>query len=299
MTKLKVSFAALTCVVFTAFGQNGTTTENTETSGNKIKITDASIMPGIVFQNTPVVSLSDFQKLYPQSKILMEDMSGYSTSAGLSVSSGSSFNANIGVIKTAKDGTNKSHTVLRLGVSYSGMGMSNHFYKKDTKRFDTLTSSQTGQTHYSDSITYRNYSMYYSTQQVRIDISAVYRTNPLARWSMFGGVGIELGSSINASTTVNYSEYSYIETSGVSSSSNGSNNTSKSRSETIANKTNIGGAAYLPIGVDFRVGKKREFFKQMHLFYEVRPFVNYMNVPELGTIASVGVKSGIGLRITI
>ncbi len=137
--------------------------------------------------------------------------------------------------------------------------------------------------------------MTYTTQQIRVDISVIYRTNPLARWSMYGGVGIEFGSSVRASTNVYYSEYSFIESSG--SSSNGSN--TMFRYETIANKNNIGGAAYLPLGVDFRVGKKREFFKQMHFFYEARPFLNYLNIPELGTIASVGMKSGIGLRITI
>ncbi|MES2591953.1 MAG: hypothetical protein V4608_08715 [Bacteroidota bacterium] len=301
MTKLKVTFAALTCVVFTAFGQNGTTPENTGTSGRKIKIASASVMPGFIFQNSPVASLSDFQKLYPQSILLNENMTGYSSSGGYSASLGTSFNANVGIVKTDKDGAASSHTELRLGVSYSGMEMYNYVNKTDTKRFDTLTSSQTGQTEYVDSVTYRNYSMNYSTQQIRVDISAIYRTNPLARWSMFAGIGIEFGSSIKASTSVNYCEYSYTTSSYNSSSGGGygGNNGSACRYETAVNKANIGGAAYLPIGVDFRVGNKRPFFKQMHFFYEARPFVNYMNIPELGTSTSVGIKSGIGLRVTI
>lgn len=293
-------FTGIACLAITvSYCQNEANGQNENIKKRKLKVVDAAVAPGISFHISPLGTFSDFQRINPKSVLLSENMDGYTISNGFMASAGPTFNANLGFNIANKAKTEyKSNTQLRIGITFSEISMSNYLSKTERKRFDTLTSSQTGQMVFSDSVTYSSYNMNYKTQQLRIDVSIIYRTNPAARWSVFGGIGIEAGESIMAYTDINHSEYSTVtpenSTSGTSYNANATY-----RSERIINKNTYGYATYLPMGVDFRIGNKREFFKQLHLFYEARPFVNYTYIPELGGINSVGIKSALGLRVTI
>jgi hypothetical protein len=46
------------------------------------------------------------------------------------------------------------------------------------------------------------------------------------------------------------------------------------------------------------LGKKKEFWKRTHLFYELRPGINITSIPELGTITNSSNQHGLGLRVT-
>lgn len=293
-------FTGIACLAITAsFCQNEINVQNSTIKKRKLKVVDAAIAPGMTFHISPLGSFSDFQRINPKSVLLSENMDGYTISNGFMASAGPTFNANLGFNIANKAKTEyKSNTQLRIGITFSEISMSNNLSKTDRKRFDTLTSSQTGQMVFSDSVTYSSYTMNYKTQQLRIDVSIIYRTNPAARWSVFGGIGIEAGESIMAYTDINYSEYSTVTPANSTSGTSYSSNTPY-RSEQIINKNTYGYAAYLPMGLDFRIGNKRGFFKQLHVFYEARPFVNYTYIPELGSINSVGIKSALGLRVTI
>jgi hypothetical protein len=48
--------------------------------------------------------------------------------------------------------------------------------------------------------------MDYSSNQLRLDASLIFRTNADARWSAFAGVGINAGVSLNSNTTIYYHE---------------------------------------------------------------------------------------------
>ncbi len=306
--KKSIVLAAAACFAISiSFCQNGEKLPNEKTSKRKFRVADAAVLPALVIQNSPIGSLKDFQKMNPESELLKENMNGYSSSKGMMGSSGTqigmggfsgaSFNADLGFAVGNNDNINdKSSAQLRVGISYCGIGMSNFINKTDIVRYDTLTSSQTGQTIYSDSLIHRSYNMNYKSQQLRIDVSIIYRTNTAARWSIYGGIGIEAGGAVSAFTDIDYSEYITIEPSNYTSSSYSS---SHDRSERFVNKNSYGYAVYLPIGIDFRVGNKSEFFKQLHVFYEARPFINYTFIPELIGITGGGIKSGLGLRFTI
>ncbi len=298
MKKLKMVITAIACLVITCtFSQNEGKAPDNKPAKCPMEINDAGFSLSVFSQKTPFGTFTDFQMLNPKSVLLSGNMQGYTMSKGAGSIGGPAFGASIGIGAADKDNTdNKSTTQLRIGISFSGLNMSNSLTKTDRVPFDTLTSSQTGQTIYSDSVTYHNYSMIYTSQQVRFDVSFIYRTNPAARWSVYGGLGLEGGESIIAYTDIDYNEYSSITpSSGLST----VDNTDKSSTERIVNKNNYGYAAYLPLGIDFRVGTKREFFKQFHISLETRPFVNYINIPELGTTGGLGVKVGLGLRVTI
>jgi hypothetical protein len=190
--------------------------------------------------------------------------------------------------------------LLRLGVSYfSTTLLSTDFNKEDRKTYDTLISSQTGQTVYADSVITKMYNMYYSSEQLRLDASLIFRTNPESRWSLFTGIGITAGVSVKASTNIEYSgsdsnEFRYM---------NGNISTQNwwktSKTESHKNKNNVTASAFVPIGVDFRLGSKREFWKKIHLFYEMRPGINITSIPELGVVTNISLQHGlIGVRVS-
>ena len=69
--------------------------------------------------------------------------------------------------------------------------------------------------------------------------------------------------------------------------------------ETFENKGGFGFGVYAPLGIDFQVGKKRNFWKPMHLYMELRPGFNVNQIAGLGTSFSAGNFSNIGLRFHI
>ncbi len=298
MKKLKTVLVVTLCSCFiTAFCQNTAGVQPPASKTKKLKIGDAFFFGGFMSQNLPVAgSLTDFKKLNPQSAMLGENMNGYSNSqykndVGFSSNNpaGSVFGAGLGL--NFKE-TEKSVAQLRCGIAVSGINITNRLFKEENIPYDTLTSSQTGQTIYQDSITTQQYGMQYTAKQLHLDLSLIYRIYPSARWSFYGGVGLEGGTSLMAYTDVSYSKSIAIE--GSSTEYDGDY-----RSERLINKSVQEYAAYLPIGVDFRMGKKRELLKQMHLFMEFRPFVSNINIPELGNFSSTGVKNAFGIRVTI
>lgn len=302
MKKSKILLTVIGYFAITAaFCQNDGPVQNDNTKKRKLKVVDAAFQVGMSLHESPVVSYLDFQKLNPESVLLDANFDGYTSSSGFTGFVSPAFSANLGINFLDKEKTDyKSNTQLRIGISFSELNLSSTLHKSESNRFDTLTSSQTGQVVYSDSVKDSYYNMNYKSQQLRIDVSIIYRTDPAARWSLYGGLGIEAGQSVMAYSNITYSESSKTETqsnSGIY--SNYSNYSSTYTTERLNNKNSYGYAAYIPMGIDFRVGNKRAFFKQLHFYYEARPFINYTNIPELGNTSSVGLKSGLGIRVTI
>ena len=70
------------------------------------------------------------------------------------------------------------------------------------------------------------------------------------------------------------------------------------KTEYYKNKNNFGFSAYIPMGIDFRIGRKRKFWKQIHLFLELRPGINGTSIPELRTIVNSSMQYGFGLKVS-
>jgi hypothetical protein len=269
----------------------------------KIGIHDFFIYTGVssTYYNSP--TLSEFQSLAPQSELLDKNFSNYSSYLGSSGTSSGTFSAMVGLQFRDKQKTSyKKSPLLRLGLSYfSTSTISGGLYKTDRQAFDTLTSSQSGQLAFVDSIYSNNYSMNYSSDQLRFDASLIFRTNPEARWSIYSGIGISTGFSINAYTDIYYGNFSTTETTyanGSTSISYNTNGEDNQQSERFKNKTNFGASTYIPMGLDFRLANKGEFGRRIHLFYEIRPSLTFTSIPELSTYANVGIHQGLGLRVS-
>jgi len=198
--------------------------------------------------------------------------------------------------------TYKANPLLRLGVSYfSGTSLTGSFYKEDRKTCDTLTSTQTGRTVYLDSVTTKSYSMNYSSEQLWFDGSLIFRTNPKARWSLFAGIGITAGFSINANTEIYYSKSDWIAARHPDGNhlflyfSAGSYD---SKEEKYRNKNNFSASTFIPLGINYRIKKNGEFLKPIYLFYELRPGIYITSIPELRTITNANIQHWFGLRVS-
>lgn len=296
---MSIFFFVLLTVSLVTFGQQ---------SSDVIKgcrINEYSVQTGLFGGSSSSSSLSDFNVLAPNSFLLnsniipdLQSFSPYSYNSG----SNSSFSALLGFQFSNKQKTKyNKYMQLRVGITYSNNSIiSGRMYNNERIRFDTLTSSQTGYSTYLDTVVTKSLDMNYSSEQLRLDGALIFRTNPDARWSIYSGIGISAGFSFNAKTTIVYGINYRIEN------QNGDNQTSymecfdgDSKVEVFTNKNNFGFSAYIPLGINLKLGKNSEFWKKVNLFYEIRPSIGVTSIPELRTIINTSVQQGIGFKISL
>ena len=255
-------------------------------------------------------SLSDFKQLAPTS-VLLNEFPNSSIQGGKSLNSNQFYSLLIGLqLKNKSNASYKGSPILRLGIS-SGYSttISNSYQLQTSARYDTITFSQSGTTLFIDSTFSEYNSMNYSAHQIKLNASLNFTTKPEKRWSLFGGIGLAAGVSVDAKTDVYRSinrnvgiavgqqinsPYSYN-----TNMSNGYFTGADWKYETFKNKTNTTLSAFLPIGVDLRLGKLRDFYKKIHLFYEFRPTVTYTFVPELRSFCNLSLQHSLGIRYVL
>lgn len=264
---------------------------------------EVNLMFGWYAQAQQYGTLAEFQKLAPGSKLLQADFTGFNQSPDVWSTINGQFAANVGFRFSNKNKTAyRKNPILRLGFTYiSVTDLSNNLTKTNTFRSDTLVSVTNGSTYYLDSNITRNYNMRHNSDQIRLDVSLIFRTNPKARWQFYGGLGLTAGVSLNSNTTIEY---------GVSGSLNDNNEMQSYpfyylyyddnftyQNEYYRNAADFGMSLNAPLGIDFRMGKKREFWKRTHLFYEVRPGVAFSNIGDLGMFGNTCVQQGFGIKV--
>jgi hypothetical protein len=251
-------------------------------------IIEVQLQNGFQLNPMPRTSLLDFQSLAPNSILLGTDFSSYSLVNR--PATGGSFHALSVGLKFKK-----SNPTLRLGVSYLTNNNLNMAYEKVIKyAYDTLTSTQTGtQTVLTHDTLYR-YSMTNLSKQLRLDAALIFRTNESARWSLYAGVGASLGYTIESTTRIDFSVIHLND----QSNDDGMQHQVTKQTTIFENKNYLTSTIYAPLGIDFRIGKKREFWKHLHLTYELKPSINFVAIPEIKTFTTVGLISTGGLRYT-
>ena len=202
-----------------------------------------------------------------------------------------SINLDLG-LKSSK----KSKSTLRIGLNnFSEIILANNYISQETFHYDTV--SINNETYFLDSITTKLSDVYYSSQQIRLNMSYLFRINSDKRWSYFAGLGLSVGMSFKATTNIN------SITSVATASSFGSDyyvypnviNTS----EKVENKTNYGFIISSPIGVDFRIGKINKYWSQIHLFYEIKPSYNFVTIASFGSLTNLNIQQGVGVRYVL
>lgn len=312
--KLLLSTGLMAAGIATFHAQETAPTINTAPV-KKIDVCEVYVSSGFAGNSNQNATTADYNKLAPTSELLKADLSGYSTQDQFGANMSGMFSVLMGMRFGNKDRTDyKPNPIFRIGFTYfNNTSLASNYYQSVTKRYDTLYSYQTGNEHFVDSVTTRNYNVAYQSQQIRLDASLIYRTDGKARWSFYAGGGLNVGVSLNAFTNVSYNNYGSIESDGVyytqsSSAPNyytfGGNNgmyssapSGDSQTETFKNDNNFAFSGYIPLGIDFRMGKKREFWKRTHLFCEFRPGISSTSIPELGTYNSAYWQTNFGIKI--
>ena len=266
---------------------------------NKFRISDICVQAGWSSGFNKKGTITDFTALAPQSVLLNTDFTDYSSPSGRNgISASGMYSVMMGIEFSDKQkAIYKNNPLLRMGISYfSGTNLMGNFYKQESNLYDTLISSTTGQTVYMDKTINSGYNMEYTSKQIRYDCSLIFRSNPQLRWSVYSGVGIAAGMSIDAHTEVwyNKTEDIIIEYPTDSSYLSGYLNIEM---EEIKNKNNIAFSSFIPIGVDFRIGEENKFLKQLHLFYEAKPCIAITSTSELGLITNISIQHGLGIRM--
>jgi len=272
----------------------------------EIRISDISINNGLYGNYNIPSDLSDFLKLAPGSDFLKNDLSSFGKSefyVGVTTTD-NIFNINLGLLFFDIEKQDyKSNPQFNLGITFiSASTLSAYYSKYQNIRYDTLTSQTSSNLIFLDTIKSESYQMNYLFQQIGLNANLIFRTQPEARWSLYSGIGLYATVSLMAATHIyhNYSEYvAYVfpDNSIYRNYSSNSSNQSENDSEIHANKTNISIYTYVPLGLDFRIAKKNEFWRKMHLVCEMQPGLAIDNIPELGTKTYGCFRGSFGLRV--
>ena len=289
-------------------------------ANKKFEIQDISFQAGFFLEQGLTPTTSDFKELAPQSDVLNENFSGYkSYPSYYSYNGGNSMNVNtmspgnrmspmasvlLGIKINKKEGEYKFNRLLRVGLAYyANTGMTSGLYKSERTTMDIFTSAQTGQTVFLDSVSLKTLNMNYFSQQLRLDGSMIFRTDPEKRWSIYTGFGITLGMSFNATTDIYSMKSNWLESRLMSENIDESGPYHKNNEdmvkESFRNKSNFGASAFIPIGIDHRLGKKRDIWKHLHIFAELRPGISINAIPELSTFTSGSIQNTFGVKYSL
>jgi len=284
MKKLNLGLAILGVVIFS--------NSNAQEKTPRVRISEFHLQTGFQYYPAETSSLEDFRKLAPNSILLKEDLPSYN-SFGYYNGRGNFSSVQLGL--TFK---NHPNALLRVGISNMGVsGLQNSYSKQDYFPYDTLTSSATGEQTFIDSVSSQSYFMNHSSRQIRLDAALIFRTDASARWSLFAGIGASLGVNYNATTYISYYTNNYINNQNGNSYNYGYNNGSE-KTESFTTKNYLTTTAYIPMGVDFRIGKNQAFWKRLHLYYEIKPSISMTQIPALRTITTVNMTQALGLKVS-
>ncbi len=240
---------------------------------------------------------NDIRLLAPGSRLLDRDLSDHKfTNDRYEVGTGS-FEASIGLRPFRR--ADKMGPELRVGVIYAGLVDQSAALRRTTRMsYDTLTSSQTGVQTFVDSVFRDNIRLRHSAERIGVSASLIWRTQ--GRWSLYGGVGVAGGPTLNARSEVRSDETRSTEIRDFTQGEvYGSDFNASDDVELFRNGNGWWLATYLPIGLDFQLARTGTFFSRLHLFYEIRPQMVFQGSPELGSNSAFGMQTVFGLRLRL
>ncbi len=254
--------------------------QDSEGQSPRLKIVSAYVLPGAISVTIPANTLTDFRTLAPESKIQNQDFVGYDDTEDWNSSSLFHFAPAIGIRFNRPDGNASNHFLMRVGIDYSeGELLHAGRYKSTRVPYDTLISTQTGEATYLDSVFSNSVSMIHSASFLQLDVSFLWSTDFNARFQVYGGVGLAAGLSFNAATSIREYDNAYGAGGGYD------YYDKASKSERFLSQSSFSGNVYLPLGLDWQLGKQG-FWEAIHLVCEFRPALAVYTIPELDSYIS-------------
>ncbi len=277
---------------------------------NKVRCNDFFIYLGDVSQINPVRTVSDFILISPNSNLLTNDFSDFRSISNSEYNSSFFYGDGVlsmGVSLSFRDANKKSYnknTLLRLGLTYCnatkfGLRLS----KEGRFAYDTLISALFSTPVYIDSINTEIYNINYWADQIRLDCSLIFRSKIKSRLTLHSGIGFNLGISSSSVTTISYSNSTFLSSqidtrysiSGLADFNSVNIFTEERRENNLA----YGFATYIPLGLDFGLGKAANDWGKLNFFGEFRPGLNYYWDPNLNGNLNPFIQYGMGLRVKI
>jgi len=290
--KILIFSAVMMLVAASSFAQSD--------SKPSVRISDIMIQPGMQNFNDFSLNKNDFLKLAPGSLWLQTDFSDYAISRSTGEYTGV-FGVTVGLKFLDKEkNAYKTNPVLRLGIFDARTSPDGVMYfKSESFRYDTLTSSATGNQYFVDSVFNSEYEMQYSTEHIGLTASLQFSTNPENRFSFYAGAGIVAAFSVSNSTKLTKIEFGNFSSDDVYYTRPVYNNSDYDYESTyISNKTSTLLSMGIPLGLDFRVARAHPFWSQIHLVYEFRPSLTMTTIPELKTYTSTGFCNTLGFKVS-
>lgn len=270
---------------------------NAQETSNSFQIKAASVQVGFLSGSSTISNISDFQKLASTSDFKESDVIGFRRNSNFFGSTGPAFSMNLILAKPADESRARLNTEFRFGISYQQYDVFNLSYSRtDNFRVDSLLSLRTGDQTFVDSVYSQDYNLSYTQNQVMVDADVTISTNPNKRFKFYGGVGLSIGLSVAPYTTISYSTSSSLEQSETQFNTFDSESEFDDTFENFRNEAGFFGRVYLPLGIDFRIGKTSETAKKYHMFLESRTSLMFQSVPELSLITNTGNVTALGLR---
>lgn len=197
---------------------------------------------------------------------------------------------------------NKNRT-FRAGISAQGISASIYNTSNSfTTRIDTLVSSSNGSVFGFVDSTHRDFTFSsYLATAVKLDFAYLASTDVAKRFSFYSGVGMNFGITIAPRTEIHshsWDSEQITDTNGNYISTQSVYNALNVNRQVYQNKMGYMAALYVPIGVDFRLGKKNEVMQKMHLFFELRPTISVLNIPETKTYVYPSMQNCMGIKFT-
>jgi|GEM_PF-2333956 len=274
----------------------------TDSMANKAHFSDIYVLFGNFGGQAIGVSYNTALQLAPQSVRLANPLGYQATDWNYDNNQTFTFVGQIG-IKLPKKRFHTLAPTLRLGLMYNqGTVLANAISKRTRVRTDSLTNSQGAVVRYVDRVNRETIVTNYQIDELYADANLTYSINQRGRFSMFLGIGVGIGAFFNSNTDVVYTNTAYTSEYALNDrfETNTNFSTEEYEQENFRNDPGFAAMAYLPVGLDFKLGKKNEAWQKAHVFVEFRPGVQIRQFPEANyTVFGQFVAGHLGFRIQI
>ncbi len=166
--------------------------------------------------------------------------------------------------------------------------------------FDTLVSQNNGNVYPVDSVRREFRTYEYSYSFIQLDASLVARGKGEKRLTLYGGAGAMAGLNLAPTTSITQSKTSFIRIAGFQLPADSIfSNGERPQFETNQVRHSLGATMniYVPLGVELRIFNPKTFLGRLLLFYEGRPMLSMILIPEHGVLADVGWMHQLGVRM--
>lgn len=179
-----------------------------------------------------------------------------------------------------KDANCYFHSRYHLGLSFvSSSNFNYRIINRESFEYGTM-SSTLGDVYYLDSVVTKDIRMIYNTEEIQINLAYFVSTDPAKRFSFYAGAGLNLGYSFSTEVEFKYTEnyeiimseqnfYGNNQYTEMTHSFGGERIKEYSEKFQVPNSFSLN--VSIPIGVDFRLGSRDNFFGGCHLFAEFHP----------------------------